>query len=352
MSLRLNYIYQIRAFINKAIPDLTDPSNLEALIKNVYDACPAIADRPDSELATALVFCTLVPKRDEAPLEKHYMAFLDELQRFQPLQAANPDWVRDFAVAYGCLPASRSGISSKESTARDNIWFNAIQLLGKLCRPPVFEVNRWLEHIIEDFPDERRRKIARDHIDRKAYKNLLNSDASILAQILINPEEHFVLREGQTLIFQATEEGLIVSGYATEKEFPCVKPGARFVLSVEQAMTLTLPRDSKTLHPGPPLVVASQDDDVQLRIPPKFKPTLKIGECAALTGPGTINIWHCTCGTQRCISEHRLSAWDPAIGQTLTNFLEAAIVKRPIEPLQIGSFKQRLTYGFYTTTMF
>lgn len=95
-----------------------------------------------------------------------------------------------------------------------------------------------------------------------------------------------------------------------------IPPGAKAVWTVQEcAGTVELLHgQSFPLSPRTTVLLLARDDDAILKVATddhEQQGRLRTGESATLTGPATMSLRECACGTTHCIERHRLAGWNP-----------------------------------------
>jgi hypothetical protein len=177
--------------------------------------------------------------------------------------------------------------------------------------PAVAQANRWLAAHVVSFPKEREGA----PIGVSSGSIVDWSDAWLLGTRFVCPEKAFRLQNDEVLTLECTTRG--VELIATEQGYQFfIPPGAKALWTVQEcAGAVELPHGQiLPLSDHTTVLLIARDDDVILKAATEGRERqarLRIGDSATLTGPATLNLRECTCGTTHCIERHRLADWNP-----------------------------------------
>lgn len=333
------------------------PAHLATLV----DAVRPVAPETDEDwLWTIVAMCWLGPRAAGAPptpMREHIQALL---RQFAPYEQTRLGRVMEIVIAYGC--GKWRGIQPG-SGGWEHRWQGAMRGLVRAMEPSVAQSRRWLKTHVVGFPKEREEPASVFSLEYAAEW----SDAWLLATHLLSPEKRLSLREHEVLTLECTPEGLALMVEAQNYQ-SFAPPGAKVVWTLRerdgvvelshgqafplpaQTRMLLIARDDDTI-----MKTAGEDHDHQARI--------RLGESASLSGPATIDLHECTCGTTHCIERHRLAAWDPARqvpkteadgdqvrkegALTLWDYVASAI-KGPQTTIKTGAFVQGMYFPLLT----
>lgn len=316
--------------------DIGNPQHFEQLVNHVRVELPNV-DEDDLRVVTAM--CLLGPELAGIPPAAMRKELLGILRQFVPDEQKRLGRVMEFAIAYGC--GKWRDIQGEGDGDWRQRWQGAVRGLIRALEPAVEQANRWLEQHVVGFPKNRNVPQNKNFPEGTAVW----SDASKLVIRLMRSEHPLHLEQGETLSIECAYDGkleVFTQGYQER-----IPPGAKAVWTLAAGSTeLTLPNGQTLALPaGTKVIIIARDDDAIIRVTLNERSQqvrLKVGEAADVTGPATLAIWECTCGTTHCIERHRLEAWDPA-QVSLWAFLASA-VKGPQVTIQTGSFVEGMYF--------
>ena len=337
--------------------DVGNPLHFELLVNR---ARPELARVAADDLRVVVVMCWLGPQSAGIPPIAMRNNLLGILRRVVSDERERLERVMEFAIAYGCgkWRQVQPGYGSWEQR-----WQGAVRGLVRALEPAVEQANRWLAEHVAGFPRDR---------DIPQDENLPEdtwSDAWILATRLVRPEHFLHSGDEETLRIACGQDGIESAGIestASAQDYQqTIPPGAKAVWTVRDGrVELILPHNQPfTLATGTTVLLIARDEDALIKTMLSEhgrQVRLKVGEAAHVTGPTTLAIWECTCGTTHCRERHRLDTWDPARrvqkavtanGQrkkeetplSLWDFVASA-VKGPQLRIQTGSFVQGIYF--------
>ena len=272
---------------------------------------------------------------------------LDERQR--------PGRVMEFTIAYGC---GKWREISPGAGGWEHRWQGAMRGLVRAMEPAVAQANRWLAAHVVGFPKEQVNAQPEGFTNNTADW----SDAWLLGIRFVRPEKAFALQDGEELTLECTTKGMELA--AAQGYRFCIPPGAKALWTIQKcADAVMLPRgQTLPLPESATFLVIARDDDAILKITAtdqEQQTRLRIEEEAAISGPATMDIRECTCGTTHCTERHRLTSWNPqqrvqkadanANAAKTEGFLTlwdclASAVKGPQASVKTGAFVQGMYF--------
>jgi hypothetical protein len=327
--------------------DIGNPDHLTSLANSARPVC---SDVEEDELLLVTAMCWLGPLNAGPPPASLREELLNRLRQDEENVKERVARIMEFIIAYGCgkWRAVEPGYGGWAQR-----WQGALRGLVRALEP-------WLAEHVAGFPKDR----SIPHDPQFVEDTPTWSDAWMLANKFVRPEDRLCLEEDETLTISCTEEGTECAA-ADQDYHQFVPPGAKAVWTVQEPETTTLLTDEHSLPvaTGTTLSLIARDEDVLIKaaLDKQNQQThLKMGEEAAMEGPLTLSVWECTCGTTHCEERHRLEAWNPVrkVQKTVTdagarkqeetpltlwNFVASA-VKGPQMRIQTGSFVQGIYF--------
>lgn len=334
--------------------DIGNPAHLALLSNATRTACP---DTATDELLLITAMCWLGPPTAGIPPAPLRTSVLELLRQLIPEEHERRERGMEFVIAYGC---GKWREVQPGAGGWEHRWQGALRGLVRALEPAVGQSNRWLAEHVPGFPQNR----STPHDPHFIEDTATWSDAWLLANKFVRPEDRLHLEVDETLTIVCTPEGTECT--ATDQEYEqVIPPGAKGVWTVHtcEAEIFVADRQSLPVAAGATVALIARDEDVLLKaiVGEQSQQThLKMGEEAEARGPLTLGVWECTCGTTHCEQRHRLESWDPIrkVQKTVTeagarkkeeteltlwNFVASA-VKGPQTQLQTGSFVQGLYF--------
>lgn len=276
----------------------------------VHAAGSVVTGITDEVLWVGVAMSWLGPRGAGAPLAAMRAHVHDLLAQVEPHQDLRLTRVMEVVIAYGCgkwrqVQAGASGWEQR--------WQGAMRGLVRAMEPALAQANRWLAAHVVGFPSDRQGGLGGTAPENTA----LWSDAWLLAVRFACPEQPLQLQEHETaLTLEYTGEGLeLATMDQTYSSF--VPPGAKALWTVyDRAVAFAPPSGQMLSLPEQTTVLLLvRDDDVMIKAVTdgqEQQVRLKPGEVGSLTGPTTLQLRACTCGTTHCLERHRLAGWNPA----------------------------------------
>jgi len=336
--------------------DIGNPEHLTSLANSARSVCPGV-EEDDLRIVTAM--CWLGPLAAGPPPASLREDLLARLRQYVEDPQERVERAMEFVIAYGC---GKWRTVATEYGGWEQRWQGALRGLVRALEPAVGQSNRWLAEHVAGFPKDR--GVSRD--PQFIEDTPTWSDAWMLANKFVRPEDRLHLEEEETLTISCMEEGTECA--VAEQDYQqFVPPGAKAVWTITEpeATTLVTSDNANTLRvaAGTTLALIARDDDVLIKTAQEQQNQqthLKVGEEAEVQGPLTLGVWECTCGTTHCQERHRLEAWQPGqkvrktvtdagartkeeTALTLWNFVASA-VKGPQLRIQTGSFVQGIYF--------
>lgn len=276
----------------------------------VHAAGSVVTGITDEVLRVGVAMSWLGPRGAGAPLAAMRTAVRDLLAQVEPRQDLRLTRVMEVVIAYGC---GKWRQVQTDADGWEQRWQGAMRGLVRAMEPALGQANRWLAAHVVGFPSDRQGGLGGTPQESTA----LWSDAWLLAVRFACPEQPLLLSEHEAaLMLEYTGEGLELTT-VTQTYQSFIPPGAKALWTVhdrpavfalssgqlfsfpEQTTVLLLVRDDDVL-----IKAVTDDQEQQARLKP--------GEVVSLTGPTTLRLRACTCGTTHCPERHRLAGWNPA----------------------------------------
>ena len=336
--------------------DIGNPEHLAKLSKATRPFCP---EAEEDELLIVTAMCWLGPMDAGPPPARVREDLVQHLRQAVDNTAERADRAMEFVIAYGC---GKWRLVEADCEGWTHLWQGAMRGLVRALEPAVGQANRWLAEHVAGFPRDRNVPYDPQYTEDAP----IWSDAWLLANRLIHPEERLSIEGDETLTITCTPEGTECT-VADQGYQQFVPPGAKAVWTLQEpdAITLSLDEQASELRVAAEttLLLVARDEDVLIKNVQEERNQqlqLKINKEITVRGPLTLDAWECTCGTAHCKERHRLESWNPEqrvrktapdigsrqkeeTGLTLWNFAASA-VKGPQLRIQTGSFTQGLYF--------
>ena len=333
--------------------DIGVPAHFAALVEAARSTVTTVREEA---LWIVVATCWLGPRRAGIPPASVREQLQELLQGYASDEPARLARVMEIVIAYGCGKWRQVFAGSGGWEHR---WQGAMRGLVRAMEPAVAQANRWLAAHVVNFPNEhegsRRGASSGDTTDW--------SDAWLLGIRFVCPEKALRLQDDEVLTLECTTRGIELLAPEQGYQF-FVPPGAKALWTVQEYTgAIELPHgQSLPLPAHTTLLFIARDDDVILKTTTEGRERqmrLRVGDSATLTGPATLSLRECTCGTTHCIERHRLAGWDPRqkvqkadaeenqtkIEGSLTLWdCLAAAVKGPQATMKTGAFVQGLYF--------
>lgn len=287
--------------------DIGNPAHLTSLGNSARAVCPA-AEEDERLLVTAMSWLgPLDAGPPPAPLREDLLRRLRQDEENVEERAGR---VMEFAIAYGCGKWRRVEPGYGGWAQR---WQGAVRGLVRALEPAVGQTNRWLAEHVAGFPKDR--GVSRD--PQFIADTATWSDAWMLANKFVRPEDRLEIKEDDALTISCMEEGTECT-VADQEYQQFVPPGAKAIWTIQEpeAATLLTHEHSLPVAAGATLSLIARDEDALIKAKAAFdqqsqQTHLKVGENAEAPGPLALSVWECACGTTHCEERHRLESWNP-----------------------------------------
>jgi hypothetical protein len=304
--------------------DIRRSAHHDIVISNI---CRQIG-MPDSlQLRLIATVCLLGPATPAPPVETIRQVD-DQLKKNITEKQLQRRRLLEFVVAYG---AGRRPI---EPGARDwdARWDGALRTMAFKLERKVAQTAEQLHRIHNFRLDENKSLIA----NRLAL--FLHESARYTKTM--GPDQSLLIRpvHGALEINMSLQKSWLVQ----------IPAGATCVMTLHgKGMFFEYAENRVPVEDGSKVVVAAHDETYDIKLSKKYR--LKSNQASRFTVDRAgmqLQVWRCSCGTDKCEQRHRLTAWNPSGKFGLWQFLSAAVMGLgPDKHFRPGVFRQSMFYA-------